>query len=71
MAENKNPMLNAEGYPDPTAYYGIKAADRENDAQQKRVNDVIFVIKKLLNLCGFELLNRIEIKDMKTGRVYK
>ena len=38
---------------------------------QKRVNTLIFVLKYITRLAGFELLNRIEIKDRKTGREYK
>jgi len=37
----------------------------------KRVNTLIFVLKYITRLAGFELLNRIEIKDRKTGREYK
>lgn len=44
---------------------------RDEDEQQKRVNTLIFVLKYITRLAGFELLNRIEIKDRKTGREYK
>lgn len=62
---------NAEGYHDPTAYHGTKNIIRDEDEQQKRVNTLIFVLKYITRLAGFELLNRIEIKDRKTGREYK
>ena len=65
------PWNNAEGYPDPTAYNGLKPVIREEDEQQKRVNTLIFVLKYITRLAGFELLNRIEIKDRKTGREYR
>lgn len=64
------PWENAEGYHDPTAYHG-KNIIRDEDEQQKRVNTLIFVLKYITRLAGFELLNRIEIKDRKTGREYK
>lgn len=57
------PWENAEGYHDPTAYHGTKNIIRDEDEQQKRVNTLIFVLKYITRLAGFELLNRIEIKD--------
>lgn len=65
------PWQNKEGYSDPTAYEGLKPIIREEDEQQKRLNTLIFVLKYITRLAGFELLNRIEIKDRKTGREYK
>jgi len=65
------PWQNAEGYSDPTAYEGMKPIIREEDAQQKRVDTLIFVLKYIIRLAGFEPLNRIKLKDRKTGREYK
>lgn len=65
------PWQNSEGYSDPTAYEGLKPVIREDEEQQKQVNTLIFVLKYITRLAGFELLNRIEIKDRKTGREYK
>ena len=67
----KKPWENAEGYHDPTAYHGTKNIIRDEDEQQKRVNILIFVLKYIIRLAGFELLNRIEIKDRKTGREHQ
>lgn len=61
------PWENAEGYPDPTAYNGLKSTIRE----EQRLNNLIFVLKYIIHLAGFELLNRIELKDRKTGREYR
>jgi len=65
------PWENAEGYKDPTAYEGIRNVVQDEQRQQKRVNDLIFVLKFIINLAGFDLLNRIEIRDRKTGREYR
>lgn len=65
------PWNNAEDYPDPTAYNGLKPVIREEDEQQKRVNTLIFVLKYIIRLAGFELLNRIEIRERKSGREYR
>ena len=71
IEEMPKPWENAEGYHDPTAYHGTKNIIRDEDEQQKRVNTLIFVLKYITRLAGFELLNRIEIKDRKTGREYR
>ena len=65
------PWNNAEGYPDPTAYNGLKPVIREKDEQQKQVNNLIFVRKYIIRLAGFDLLNRIEIREHKRGREYR
>lgn len=65
------PWENAEGYHDPTAYHGTKNIIRDEDEQQKRVNTLIFVLKFKPRQTGDVLLNRIEIKDRKTGREYR
>lgn len=65
------PWQNGEGYADPTAYEGLKSVIREDAEQQKRLNTLIFVLKYMIGLAGFELLNRIELKDRQTGREYR
>ena len=65
------PWQNGEGYAGPTAYEGLKSVIREDAEQQKRLNTLIFVLKYMIGLAGFELLNRIELKDRKTGREYR
>ena len=66
------PWENAEGYHDPTAYHGTKNIIRDEDEeQQRRLNNLIFVLKYIIRLAGFELLNRIELKDKRNGREYR
>lgn len=65
------PWKNKEGYADPTAYDGLKPIIREEDEHQKRLNTLIFVLKYIIRLAGFELLNRIELKDKRNGREYR
>lgn len=65
------PWENAEGYPDPTAYAALQPIIREEDADAKRVSSVIGVIKAILNLADFELVNRITIRDKRTGKEYR
>ena len=62
---------NNEGYSDPTAYEGLKPVIREDVEREKRLNTLIIVLKYIIRLAGFELLNRIELKDRQTGKEYR
>lgn len=66
-----NPKYNSEGYADPTAYYGTKEIIREEAETEKRAYDLIKVLKFIIRLCGFELIERVKIKDTKTGREFR
>ena len=66
-----NPKYNSEGYADPTAYYGTKEIIREESETGKRAYDLIKVLKFIIRSCGFELIERVKIKDTKTGREFK
>lgn len=67
----KNPRLNAEGYADPTAYYGMKEVVKVESETDKRAYDLVKVLKFIIRSCGFELTERIQLKDTKTGKEYK
>ena len=62
---------NREGYSDPTAHEGMSNILREENEAQRRQNALIGAVKSLIDLAGFELLNRIEIRDRKTGREFR
>lgn len=66
-----NPEYNSEGYADPTAYYGTKEIIREENETEKRAYDLIKVLKFIIRSCGFELIERVKIKDTKTGREFR
>lgn len=66
-----NPKYNSEGYANPTAYYGTKEIIREESETEKRAYDLIKVLKFIIRSCGFELIERVKIKDTKTGREFK
>lgn len=63
----QNPYFNQSGCADPTAYHALKNLSDE----EKKVNFLIKVLKYIIRESGFELLNRIELQNTKTGRVYK
>ena len=68
MQGNKNnPLYNSEGYPNPTAFGVIQ----EENELEKKTGFLIKVLKFIINESGYELLNRIEIKDKKSGRVFR
>lgn len=68
---NHNPHRNSEGYSDPTAYLGLKSIIEEENALEREVNNLIKVLKYIIRNSGFELVSCIEIRDKKTGRVFK
>ena len=71
MGDKRNPKYNQSGCADPTAYEALKPIIKEDTAIENKVNFLIKVLKFIINETGFELLNRIEIKDKKTGRCFK
>lgn len=67
----KNLYHNSEGYADPTAYDGMKSIIREESEADKRAYDLVKVLKYIINSAGFELTERVQLKDKKTGREYR
>lgn len=63
-----NPYYNNEGYADPTAFYGTKQIVKEEAETERRANELIKVLKFIIRSCGFELIERVKIKDTKTGK---
>ena len=49
----------------------MKPIVQEENREKKRVETLIFVLKYIIKLAGFDLIARIEIRDRKTGREYK
>lgn len=63
---------NCEGYSDPTAFQGIKnATQAANDPDAVRVSRFIGSIRDLAALSGFDIMNRIVLRDQKTGREFR
>ena len=62
---------NCEGYADPTASVAIGHVSREESDADKRAYDLVKVLKFIIRSCGFELTERIQLKDTKSGREYK
>lgn len=58
---------NAEKYPDPTAYGVIRSENQE----EKRLSTLIYVLKYIISLAGYDLIARIQLRDKKTGKEYR
>lgn len=58
---------NPEGYRDPTAYDAIRSITDE----EEKVSILIGIIKSILRISGFELIRRVEIRSLKSGREYR
>lgn len=63
----KNPRLNKSGYPDPTAYDGEKQISEE----EQKVADLVWIFKKIARWAGMEIINRVEFRDRRSGRMYR
>ena len=58
---------NAEGYSDPTAHEAIKNIETDEARFQK----LLTAIFSICDLAGFHIEERVVIKDLKTGKVYR
>lgn len=70
MAGNDDLRRNAEGYVDPTAYAALKSIV-DDEKTEKKAAYLVSVLKFIIRESGFELLNRIELKDKKSGRTFR
>ena len=74
MGNNNKPWLNGSGCPDPTAYEALKRVHVEERLSHRIDADahtVVTTIKSILNLAGFELVERIQIRHKKTGKIFR
>lgn len=60
--------VNGSGIKDPTAYKAIKKVDEETT---RRANQLIKTIQSIAHLAGFEVVGRIELRDKKTGEIWR
>lgn len=63
---NNDLKKNGEGYYDPTAYEAIKKINEE-----ERFYKLLHTIFYICRLAGFEVYGRINLRDKKTGRIWK
>ena len=65
------PYQNSEGYPDPTAHKAVNRMireDRRPDAKAKRARENL---QNLARELGFEIVGPLELRDRRTGVIFK
>ncbi len=58
---------NPSGLPDPTRTKAEENVSRD----EKRIGDLVHVLRYIADAAGFEIYGRIVLLDKKTGRVFK
>ena len=71
MGTDKIPYRNPEGYADPTAHDALASIVQAEEAADRRCILLIRVLKGAIELAGFELTERIIVRDKARGRVYR
>lgn len=70
MYTGKDPRRNSSGCMDMTAYKAIESADRDRDAEE-RFKKLLSTIFYICDLAGFHIEGRLEIRDKKTGKIWR
>lgn len=71
QGDKNKPYYNSEGYPDPTAYYAMKSIMQEEKELEKKVHNLVNVLKFIVDWAGFEFMGRIQIRHKKSGKEFK
>lgn len=58
---------NRDKYPDPTA----KKVERELTAEELEVSYLVKMIRQIAAWAGYDVVNRIEFRNRKSGRCYR
>lgn len=61
------PWENNSGCKDPTAWEAMKPISEE----EQRVAELVKILKTIIRWAGFNLVNRIELQDRRSGRTYR
>lgn len=67
MGKNNDIYRNGSGYVDPTAYKAIKNVESEEVRFQKLLTTIFTICE----LSGFHIEERMVIKDLKSGRIWR
>lgn len=76
MNRDNDYRRNGSGYLDPTAYKAIDniyRREKKKDTDKEYTNRCILLrkINKLCKIFGFEIVGKITLKSVKTGRIFK
>ena len=69
--QHKNPFYNQSGYADPTAYHGLKNIVQGEQELDKKVHNLVNVLKFIVEWAGFEFIGRIQLKHKESGKEFK
>lgn len=65
---------NGSGYKDPTAYQAIKKVDDENGYDNRKlalIKALLVRVDGIFKAAGFNVIGRITLKDIRTGKKYR
>lgn len=71
LEKKQSLYYNKEAYPDPTAYYGMKNAMKEEEKLEIEANRLVHIIKSICDVAGFEIVGRITLKHKKSGKEFR
>lgn len=67
----KFPRRNASGCPDPTAHDALLPIAQADAELEARTTRLIKALKIMVDLAGYDLIARIEIRDRESGRIFR
>ena len=67
----KFPKRNASGCPDPTAHDALLPIAQAEEELETRTTKLIKVLKGIIDLAGYDLVARIELRDRKSGKIFR
>lgn len=67
----KFPKRNASGLPDPTAHDALLPIAQAEEELETRTTKLIKVLKGIIDLAGYDLVARIELRDRKSGKIFR
>ena len=70
-ARKSSPFFNSESYADPTAYFGMKEVIKEEAELDKKVHNLVNVLKFIVEWAGFEFIGRIQLRHKESGKEFK
>lgn len=71
MGRNNDLYFNSSGCPDPTAYQALKPIIQEEKNLDKKVHNLVNVLKFIVEWAGFEFIGRIQLRHKESGKEFK
>ena len=71
MKRNNDLYFNQSGCPDPTAYQALKPIIQEEKELDKKVHNLVNVLKFIVEWAGFEFIGRIQLRHKESRKEFK